>query len=116
MSMNTIYNYEYVSKEMFIVIIKIYEPGELGRYCDWLRDGRPGFDFRQGQEILLYSTASKPALGPTRPPIQLVLGVLSPAVKRLWREADYSPPSSVKGKNGGAISLFPIRRHGVMLK
>jgi hypothetical protein len=32
-------------------------------------DGRPGFDFRHGQEIFLYFTASRPALGLTQPPI-----------------------------------------------
>jgi hypothetical protein len=48
MVMNTIYNYEYVSKEMFIFIIKTYGPGELGRYCNGLRDGRPGVRFPSG--------------------------------------------------------------------
>jgi hypothetical protein len=47
------------------------------------------------------STASRPALGPIQPPIQWVL---SPAVKRQGREADHSPPSSAKVKNGGAIT------------
>jgi hypothetical protein len=39
---------------------------------------RPGFDFQQGQEICLYSTASRLVLGPIQwvPP---------------GREADYSP-------------------------
>jgi hypothetical protein len=51
------------------------------RYNDGLRAGRPGFDSRQGREILLFSTVSRPALGPTRPPIHWVLGTLFPAVK-----------------------------------
>jgi hypothetical protein len=34
--------------------------------------GRPGFDSRQGQEIFLFSTASRPTLGPTQLPIQWV--------------------------------------------
>jgi hypothetical protein len=36
----------------------------LGRYSDRLRTERPGFDSRQRQWIFLYSTASRPALGP----------------------------------------------------
>jgi hypothetical protein len=38
------------------------------------RAGRPGFDSRQGQEIFLFATVSRPALGPTQPPIQSVPG------------------------------------------
>jgi len=41
----------------------------------------------------------QPALGPTQPPIQWVLGALSPVVKRPTREADHSPASSVEVKN-----------------
>jgi hypothetical protein len=39
---------------------------------------------------------SRPALGLTQTPIQWVLGALSPAVKRLEREADHSPPISAE--------------------
>jgi hypothetical protein len=35
-----------------------------------LRVGRPGFCSRKEQEIFLLSTASRPLLGPTQPPIQ----------------------------------------------
>jgi len=44
-----------------------------------LRAGRRGFD--------------------SQVPILWVTGVLSPAVKQPWREADHSPPSSAKVKN-----------------
>jgi hypothetical protein len=44
-------------------------------YSDRLRVGRQGFEFQQGQEIVLYSSASKAHLGPTEPPIQWVPGV-----------------------------------------
>jgi hypothetical protein len=37
-------------------------------------------------------------LGPTQPPIQWVSGDLSLGLKRPWREADHSPPSSTKVK------------------
>jgi hypothetical protein len=48
----------------------------------WLRAGRLGFDPWQGQGIFLLAPASRPALRPTQPPIQWVLEVLSPGVKR----------------------------------
>jgi hypothetical protein len=46
--------------------------------------------------MFFFSTASKPALGPTQPPIQWVRGggALSPGVKRPVRENDHSPPFS----------------------
>jgi hypothetical protein len=57
-----------------------------------------GFDSRRGLGIFLFSTASRPALGSTQPPIQWVPGALSLGVKRLGREADRSPPSSADVK------------------
>jgi hypothetical protein len=47
------------------------------------------------------------ALGPTHPPIQWVLWVLSPGVKLQGREADSCPPSSAGVKNGGAMPPLP---------
>jgi hypothetical protein len=55
-----------------------------------------------GRSSILYSTESRPALGPTQPPNQWVPAPLSPGVKRPGREADHSPPSS-DVKNGGAL-------------
>jgi hypothetical protein len=46
----------------------------------------------------LFSTASRPVLGPTQPPIQWVREPFPPGVKRLWREADHSPPTSAEVK------------------
>jgi hypothetical protein len=66
-----------------------------------------GSIFDRWQEICLYSTAPRPALGPTQPPIQWGTGVLSPAVKRPKRETDHSPPSGAEVKNGGAIPPLP---------
>jgi hypothetical protein len=58
-------------------------------------------------KIFLSFIASRPALGPTQPPIQWVPGALSPGVKWYGHEADHSPPSSVKVKNCGAIPPLP---------
>jgi hypothetical protein len=58
------------------------EPRKLSQYSVWLRAGQSWFDPRQGQRIFLLAPASRPALGPTQPPIQWVPGVLSAGVKR----------------------------------
>jgi hypothetical protein len=44
------------------VFATVIDQGQLRRYSDGLRAGRLGFDYRQGQEIFLYSTVSKLAL------------------------------------------------------
>jgi hypothetical protein len=44
---------------------------------DWMT-GRSGFDPWQEQRIFLLTSVSKPALRSTQPPVQWVLGVLSP--------------------------------------
>jgi hypothetical protein len=46
------------------------------RYSDWLRAGRPrGRNWSPGRvKNFLFSTSSRPALGPTQPPIQWVPG------------------------------------------
>jgi hypothetical protein len=68
---------------------------------------RPGFDSRQGQEVCIFSTASRPVLRPTQPAIQWVPGALSPGVKRPGREADHSLPSSAVSRKGGAKPPLP---------
>jgi hypothetical protein len=55
----------------------------------------------------LFSTHSRPALGPTQPPIEWIPGAISPGVKRPGSEADHSSPSSAEVKNGGAIPPLP---------
>jgi hypothetical protein len=66
-----------------------------------------GFESRQGLGISLFTTASRPALGPTQPPIQCVPGALSLGIKRPGREADHSPPSSVEVKNMWIFTSTP---------
>jgi hypothetical protein len=66
----------------------------------WLRAGRPrGRGSSPGRvKNFFFSTSARLALGPTQPPIQWVLGSLSPGVKRQGREADHSPPASAEVK------------------
>jgi hypothetical protein len=53
-----------------------------------------------GARIFPLVSVSRPALGPTQPPVQWVPGVLSLGVKRgRGRDADHSPPSSAEVEN-----------------
>jgi hypothetical protein len=66
-------------------------------------------------KIFLFSTASRPAMGPTQPPIKWVLGDFL-GVKRPQREANHSPPTSAEVKYGGTIPpLPPGGLHGIVL-
>jgi hypothetical protein len=65
-----------------------------------------GFESRQRLGILLVTTASRPALGPTHPPIQWVRGALSLGVKRPECEADCTPPSSAEVRNEWSYTSF----------
>jgi hypothetical protein len=60
--------------------------------------------------IFLFTTASRPALGPTQPPIFWVPGVLSLWVKWSEREADHSPPSSAEVKDPFPHYAFTYHR------
>jgi hypothetical protein len=44
--------------------------------------------------VFLPSDTFRSAVWPTQPPVQWVLGVLSPGVKPPRREADHSPPGT----------------------
>jgi hypothetical protein len=46
----------------------------------------------------IFSASSRPALGPTQPPIQWVPGVLSVGMKRTGREFDHSPTANAEVK------------------
>jgi hypothetical protein len=51
--------------------------GHLSEYNVWPRDGRPGDRgsiLGRGERIFLLASVSRPALGPTKPPIQWVPG------------------------------------------
>jgi hypothetical protein len=45
------------------------------------------------------TSVSRPAQGPTQPPVQWVRGFFPGAKARLRRDADYSPPSSTEVEN-----------------
>jgi hypothetical protein len=83
------------------------EPGYLSQCSVWLRAGRSGFDPRQRQRISPLASASRPALGPTQPPVQWVSVALSPGVKR-GREVTLTtyPPSSAEVKNEQELYLL----------
>jgi hypothetical protein len=57
--------------------------------------------------IFLFTTASRPALGPTQPPIQWVPGALYLGLKRPGSEADHLPPSSAGVKNVWSYAPTP---------
>jgi hypothetical protein len=92
-----------------------FSPGSvLDKFCYRLNDR--GFESQQGLGIFLFTTASKPALVPTQPPIQWVLGAISLEVKRPGREANHSPPSTAKVKNEwGYTSTPPVQLYGMVL-
>jgi hypothetical protein len=79
--------------------------------------GRPELESRQVQKILLFSTASRPALGPTQPPTQWVPGAVSPEVRRQGCEADRLQQFTAEVKNGGVMPSLPniFSQHGVSL-
>jgi hypothetical protein len=59
-----------------------------------IRGSSPG----RGWKFFSLTLASRPALGPTQPPMQWVPGALSLGVKWPGRETDHSPPSSTEAK------------------
>jgi hypothetical protein len=59
---------------------------ELLKYIKFVRGSR--VRCVAGLGIFLFTTASRPALGPTQPPIKWVPGTISLEVKRPGREAD----------------------------
>jgi hypothetical protein len=80
-----------------------------------LQAGRSAFDSGKGLRLFLLDTASRPDLGPTKPPNQWMPGALSLGVKRPGREADHSAPSSAEVKNTWSYtSTPPVRLHGVV--
>jgi hypothetical protein len=78
----------------------------VGRATDYGLDDR-GVGVRVPIGSRIFSTSSRPALGPTQLPIQWVLGALSPGVKRPGREADQSPSPIAKIKEIWIYTSIP---------
>jgi hypothetical protein len=93
------YSVEKMHRDNFTYYLFITNRDSSVSIATRLRTGRPGFDSRQRLAIFLLTTASRPVLEPTQPPIQWVPWALSLGVKRLGREADNLPPSSAEVKN-----------------
>jgi hypothetical protein len=68
------------------------------------------FDSQQGQNIYLFSTASRSVLVPTQRSTQRVPAPFS-GVKRKGRKADHSPPPLSRLRMSGIIYSPPIRLH-----
>jgi hypothetical protein len=78
-----------------------------------------GLDSRRGLGIFPVTTASRTALGPTQPPIQLVPEAASLRIKRPGHEADHSSPSSADFKELVDLYLHSRNtpsRHGAQFK
>jgi len=78
------------------------EPGSsVSIVSDYGLDDRAiGVRSPAGAKDFPLASVSRPALGPTQPPVQWVPGVLSPGVKaRPGRDADHSPLSSAEVVN-----------------
>jgi hypothetical protein len=70
--------------------------------------GRPsGRSWNPGKvKNCLFPISSRPAPGPTQPPIQWVKGTLSPGVQRMGRETDYHQLVP-RSRRRGSIHPFP---------
>jgi hypothetical protein len=103
------YKYIYIGTDTYSHTHTHTEPEWLSQYSDWLRVERSGFSssiLGAGQEFSLHhriQTGSE--ANPASYPVGT--GVLSPEVKRPWREADHSPPSSAKVKNAWRYTSTP---------
>jgi hypothetical protein len=75
------------------------------RLDDWVIEaGSPAEENR----IFPLASVSRPALGPNQPPVQWVLGALSPGVKRgPGRDADHSPPLVTRSRVGMSYTSSP---------
>jgi hypothetical protein len=74
-----------------------------------------GFKSQHEQEIILFCTTSKSALGISQSSIQWVLGSLCPLEKWQRRETDHSPPSSAEVKNVWSYALTSLHLHSMVL-
>jgi hypothetical protein len=74
----------------------------------WADDRGFGVKSPDGVKNFHFSMSFRPALGSTQPPIQWVLGILSPWAKRPSRDAKHSPPTSVEVKKTWVYTSTPL--------
>jgi hypothetical protein len=65
--------------------------------------------------LFLFATASRPALGPTPPPIQWVPGGTSPGIKQPGLKADHPPSFNAEVKNAWSYTSTSTCLHVVVL-
>jgi hypothetical protein len=89
-------------------LLPLCPPGAGIGQSVWQPPGwKTGVQLPAGAETFLCCTASRPALGPTQPPMQLVPVALYPMIMRPRREGDHSHLSRAKVKNGEALPSLP---------
>jgi hypothetical protein len=90
------------------IYITTWSGAGIAQWCSaGLRAGWSGFRVPVGARHFFFTTASRPALGPTQPHVQWVPEALSLEVKRPGRGADYSPKSSAEIKNAWSYTSTP---------
>jgi hypothetical protein len=89
---------------------QLQEPGWRSRYSDSLRPGRSGDRIPVRRD---FPHLSRPASGPTRPPVQWVQG-LSREKGRAGRDADHTPSAEVK-KELSYTSTHPMGPPGPVM-
>jgi hypothetical protein len=88
-----------ITTEIFFFRIhrKMGEPGQRSRYSNWLRAGLPkGRSSSPGGGKICLPYFVQTAYGTTKPPVQWVVGALSPGIKRQELEADHMPSTSTE--------------------
>jgi hypothetical protein len=92
------------------MVIKFINCTPKGWDSNWLQAGcLRGWSSSPGRgKIFLLSMSSRPVLRLTQPPVQWVLGVLSPGVKQPGHEADLSPSTSAEIKNAWIYTSTPL--------
>jgi hypothetical protein len=88
----------------------------LSQYNDYAISWTIGVRFPTGQGFYFFNIMSRLTLGSTQPPIQWVLGALSPRAKQPEHESDHSSPYSAEIKTVTLNLHYPMSSgHGAYL-